>query len=46
MPAPKVEPEDGILFSVGDDVFRVTANVEDIEPPEPGRVVRIDGKED
>ena len=43
MPPPKVEPEDGILFTVGDDAFRVTASVEKVTKPKGGSVARIDG---
>ena len=32
-----------LINSVGDDTFRVTASIEDVEPQKPGRVVRIDG---
>jgi len=42
MPAPKVEPEDGIVFNIGDDTFRVTASIEQVDPPKPGQVVPID----
>lgn len=42
MPPPKVEPEDGIVFSIGDDTFRVTASIEQVAPPKPGQVVPID----
>lgn len=44
MPPP--DSEDGIMLKIGDDTFRLTASIELIKPPEPGRVVRIDGKEE
>ena len=44
MPPP--DSEDGITFKIGDEVFRLSASIEPIKPPEPGRVVRIDGKEE
>jgi hypothetical protein len=43
VPMPPPEPEDGILFTIGDDAFRVTAHVEKVAKSKPGGVVRIDG---